>query len=184
MGARLKYEGTAREREAQAAREIKVVFSKLADQLLKWLQDESPKGASPKDKSFKFGWRSRIRGAGTNKILELFNRALHAIFVNEGRGANKPMPPPDRIFPWVKKKGIGSTPKSRRLLKSGSRSQRRAARQSLDKQQRAIAFVIARAIGRRGIEGLLLDQKVLTENKSRIDRAMKQVERRIAAVWN
>lgn len=68
---------------------------------------------------YRKGWYAKVMATK----LKIGNKARHAIFVEKGRGAGKPMPPLGVIAQWAQDKGI---PKE-------------------------AVYPIARAIGRRGI---------------------------------
>ena len=74
-------------------------------------------------------WQSQVRGAGPDLVGRVFNPAEWAIPLEVGRKPGK-MPPVDAIQYWVERKGLAQGEDSRQ-----------------------VAFLIARAIGRRGTEG-------------------------------
>lgn len=78
--------------------------------------------------------------------------------INDGRRPGQPMPPPEALELWVRRKIQWSTRKGPR----GGRRRLTAA------EARSIAFVIARAIGRRGIEGKHFYEEALAANQDQI----------------
>jgi hypothetical protein len=74
----------------------------------------------------------------------MYNSSPHGPIVEDGRRAGARMPPPDVLADWVRRKGIG------RVYGPLGRGQRR---RPSKQQARALAFVIARAIARRGLRG-------------------------------
>lgn len=70
------------------------------------------------------GWRAQLRG----DELRIFNAAPYAVYVEGGRQPGARMPPIDALIPWVRK--VLGAPEDR---------------------IRQVAFLVARAIARRGI---------------------------------
>jgi len=108
---------------------------------------------------FALGWAIRHRGWHT---VEIYNRAKHAVFVENGRRRGK-MPPIKAIETWLRYK-------SKNVVKSESKMgitvTRRGGRSPMkSKQIRSRAFLIARAIGRRGIK----PRRVLTHKSTQAE---------------
>lgn len=83
------------------------------------------------------GWRSRMRGWGA---VDIYNAARHADYVENGRRPGAKQPPLDVMERWVRDK-IGVPPSRDKQGRFSSAP------------YRAVAFLIARAIARRGIHG-------------------------------
>jgi hypothetical protein len=79
------------------------------------------------------GWKAQQKN--WNTVL-VYNRARHTVFVERGRRPGARPPPVDAILPWVR----------RHIQLDGQTRSRRGS-----DPYRAVAFLIARAIGRRGI---------------------------------
>jgi len=89
--------------------------------------------------AFYKGWQVSHRG----RIVRVENVAPHAVYVERGRRKNRTPPPVSAIIGWVRRK----------LALTG-------------KSARTAAFLIARAIGRRGLRG----RKLIATNLPAIDR--------------
>lgn len=91
------------------------------------LEEETIKRAIFFKKRFARGWRVR-KGAVSGMSAQVYNKERYAIVIEKGRRKNKRPPPRAALIPWV-------------IAKLGV-SRRDAPR---------VAFLVARAIGRRGI---------------------------------
>jgi hypothetical protein len=101
-----------------------------------------------------------------------YNFAPHAPIIEMGRRPGSKMPPVGVILAWVKRKKIGATfagpvqPTRKVYSTLGGKSRKPGARKlAVDRQQRGIALMIARSIGRRGLPArhvLALTEQVLT----------------------
>jgi hypothetical protein len=79
--------------------------------------------------------------------------------INDGRRPGQPMPPPEALELWVRRK----------IQWSRDRKGPRGGRQRLTTAEaRSIAFVIARAIGRRGTKGVHFYEEALAANQDQI----------------
>lgn len=94
--------------------------------------------------AFLRGWRAEKVEQGAR----VFNRAPHAAFVEEGRKPGK-APPVAPIIKWMKQRGIAKG------LKGGAKK---------------IAWLIARAIGRRG----LLGRKVMERSAKEMEKVVQR----------
>lgn len=88
---------------------------------------------------FYAGWKVESKG----RWVYVKNVSPHAVFVERGRRKNKPPPPVSAILPWVRRK----------LALKG-------------KAAKTAAFLIARAIGRRGLRG----RRIIATSLPAIDR--------------
>ncbi len=108
--------------------------------------------------------------------ITIYNRSPHALFVELGRRAGAKFPPPQPIIDWVKRNlhgGHVNRNRKGRYIPASKRGQANA-----DKQVRAIAFLVARAIAERGIKGrpLLLSPAQFMKNvqtyRREVDKAL------------
>lgn len=90
---------------------------------------------------------ARFRAVPLRKGAQLHNDAPHAATIEYGRRPGAPPPPIGPILGWVRRKGIGLP------VKGGAKARYAA--------QRAAAFLIARAIGRRGLPAHAIFRKHL-----------------------
>lgn len=81
-------------------------------------------------------YRRNWRTANVPGGARIYNPSAHASVIEDGRRAGARMPPPAVIGEWARRKG---------LLKGVKKAERASA-------QKAIGFVIARAIARRGLK--------------------------------
>ncbi len=168
---------------------IRAGFEPLGDQLLQDL-----KTAAPVDRGkFKGGVRKRISGRGLATRMLIFNNADHAEYVEKGREPGKP-PPSDTILGWVRRKGLGASAfslKTRRAISAGTKrsvdrkaGKRRAARDSLLVIQKSIAFLISRAIGKRGLKGKFFFRDLRSKQAAKISAAISGIKVRVAQILN
>lgn len=101
----------------------------------------SPNGSTGAVASGRFLRSWKVQPTSDQYTVHVFNEADHAYNVEEGRKAGSAMPPVSEIAAWVLKKGLGK--------KQGRDKRGRF----MSKNVRAIAFLIARAIARRGLKG-------------------------------
>lgn len=78
----------------------------------------------------------------------MYNFSAYGSIIEDGRRPGTKMPPLAVIEDWVRRKGIG------RQYGPDQKGKRKVSRKLNDSEIRGIAFVIARAIKARGIEGL------------------------------
>lgn len=102
---------------------------------------------------FAMGWAAKAIPRG----VVVYNRAKHAIFIEHGRRPGK-QPPVAPILEWVRYRARPVVSTQRR---GGITVVRRGGRSRLE-NARSAAFLIARAIGRRGIK----PRRVLTDPKT------------------
>lgn len=112
----------------------------------------------------------------------LFNDSPYASIIENGRRPGSKMPPVDLIYKWVKRKHIGemhgprqATGKARFNGRGVEARTKKLQNQRLtERQQRGIAFVIARAIGKRGQKGHF----ILAKTREFLDvKVAKAIER-------
>lgn len=84
----------------------------------------------------------------------LLNDAPHAAFIEYGRRPGARMPPPRVIEQWLEAKMRG------RIRNRGKR----------EASAKALAFVVARAIGRRGLPA----HRIMARTRRRLDRAVQE----------
>lgn len=88
--------------------------------------------------------------------LIVFNRAGYSVPVHEGRAAGKKAPPYEALIPWARRRLVNSRIQTERAkLDAGvalKGNLRPSATKDEQKQARQLAFLVARAIGRRGIK--------------------------------
>ena len=92
--------------------------------------------------TFLKGWKWRRVGTDTVVVQ---NDAPHAVYVEEGRRPGAPPPPTSALIPWIRRKFTN--------LKGRDERGRYARAQDTEAIYARLAFVIARAIGRRGLRG-------------------------------
>lgn len=138
----------------------------LGDALVHWLTTNSPKYTGRYKKSHK----RKTRGVGLHTELVVYSSDQLGTYKDRGRGPGK-RPPPDKILAWVKFKG---------LTMSGSRA-------PIEKQQRTIAFLIGRKMGKVGNIGPKkpnLYTKVIPANKGIIAREIRSLSDAVAFSLN
>lgn len=82
----------------------------------------------------------------------VYNAAPHAVFVERGRRPGRP-PPIGAIARWLIVKRLVKLPKAKSALTPSGQARAAKRRRSRLAAARSMAYVIARAIGRRGIKG-------------------------------
>ncbi len=110
----------------------------------------------------------QIFGAPPNFRGEVFTPLLYGIVVERGRAAGATAPPIAPIMLWVRRKQIVFT----RVLKSGK---------TVPLSIESTAFLIARAIGRRGIKGKFMFEKGFEAALPHILRIWDKLPENIAA---
>lgn len=93
-----------------------------------------------------------------------YNFAPYAAVIEEGRRPGQRPPPVALILEWVKRKGIG------RQYGPNQAGKRKVSTALTDNEARGIAFVIARAIGKRGVPA----HHILEAAAVEIDRAVRE----------
>lgn len=99
----------------------------------------------------------RFKALRTRLGAELRNDAPHAGVIEHGRRAGRKPPPTAVILSWIRRKGIDVTKLAD--VRRGSRRKKRGSgrtkgrRTGVQRAQRQLAFLIARAIGRKGRPG-------------------------------
>lgn len=154
---------------------VKQGLQPLGNQIVQHLKAQSPKDRG----GFRAGIKKRIEGSGLRTVMIIYNDSPHAVFVERGRGPGK-QPPPAVIQGWVRRKGLGRSASTRKVR---SRVTGRL-RSALKSSQSSIAFLIGRAIGRRGIKGKFLFRDVTRVFASQIRRTQDLIESRIARLLN
>ena len=100
----------------------------------------------------------------------LFKMNNYWIVFNDGRKPNSKQPPSDKLEAWVRKRGIKLELSKRKLTKikntkdKGIKKQLKA--QSYEKKVKQMAFVIARSIGKKGIEANHFFDKIINDGRS------------------
>jgi hypothetical protein len=120
------------------------------------------------------------------KNLVVFNRAGYAAYVHEGRGPGK-RPPIEALIPWARRHLVNSRVANSIAMKavtgaSPKGGMRKVATKDELKQARSLAFLIARAIGRRGVKANpWFDRMIEGKGLPRIDRAASEIARDVGA---
>lgn len=117
------------------------------------------------------GWK--IENVKSGAVV--YNDAPHALYVELGRRPGKP-PPVEAIIGWLRVKGIRDT-----STKKATGQRRGKKGRFLRSNARGIAFLIARAIGRRGLRGRFVIRRSVefvqrtaqADVLAGLDRAMK-----------
>lgn len=117
--------------------------------------------------------------------LVVFNRANYAGYVHEGRGPGKP-PPIEALIPWARRHLVNSRIARNIAISTAtgvrSKGLRPVATKDELKQAKSLAFLIARAIGRRGINANpWFDRMIRGRGLPRIDRAGSEIAKDIGA---
>lgn len=97
----------------------------------------------------------RVDSAAVPLFATIGTNAPYAQVVHDGRGRGKPTPPVRALAGWASRHGI---PANR-------------------------VFLIARAIGRKGIKGRPFLKDALSAMRGKIDGAMETAAREIEAIW-
>lgn len=93
-----------------------------------YLQNETSKAGAFDRGGFKRGWRYQL--VRDPMGVKIYNSTPYASVIEEGRRPNRRPPPSDALVPWVRRKlGVSR------------------------KEAKSVAYVVARAIGERGIPG-------------------------------
>lgn len=90
-------------------------------------------------------YRRSFRFDDVERGARAYNFAPYAAIIEEGRRPGQRMPPLAAIIEWVKRKGIG------RAYGPNQAGKRRVSKALSDSAARGIAYVIARAIAKRGV---------------------------------
>jgi hypothetical protein len=101
------------------------------------------------------GVQTSVSGVGVNMVGRVFNPVAHANAVETGRRPGSP-PPTANLMLWV-----------RRKLKVS------------DEDARGVAYVVARAIGRRGTKGAVPFRKAFIEKRSQVEATLNAIPTRI-----
>jgi hypothetical protein len=105
----------------------------------------------------------------TDRRMVIFNRRKYAVAVHEGRKPGK-RPPIEALIPWCRRH-IANTRIANALAAGSLTAHQRRPRVSRD-EARSFAFLLARAIGRRGTKPNRWFERVLTGyGLQRIDKA-------------
>lgn len=131
----------------QAKRSVTSVVTEIVATAVSEIQPRTPVGWSGVARS---SWQHETRRAGTSRPKGVVtNAAAHLPFVEDGRGPGK-RPPIEALIPWVGSK-LGVPPD----------------------QRRAVAFVIARKIGRTGTQGAHMIEDGWSDTRRRIRPMLK-----------
>ncbi len=178
-----------RRAETRIGEAIRESFEPLGNDLIQSLKDDSPNDTG----KFKKGHKKRISGRGLRTRMVILNNAKHAEWVEGGREKGK-QPPPDAMLKWVQRHGLGASAfsvKTRRQIAAGTKrsfnratGKRRTAAQSLLKIQQGIAFLIGRAIGKRGIKGLFLFRDLKAKHSAKISQSITNIKTRVVNILN
>lgn len=120
------------------------IVGSFIDQLLV-IGERSAKSNIPKDTSA--GARS-IVSARSGLMGEVSSPLEYVSVMDQGRRSGAKMPPPAALLGWIRRHGLGLG--ASWSVKSHKRI---GSKQTQQAQDLAIAFVIARSIGRKGIKG-------------------------------
>lgn len=110
----------------------------------------------------------------------------YAVVINEGRGAGKRQPPVEAIMLWLRKKGrfvsIATSLRAKGTTKAD-------AKKSAESGLRSAAFVIARAIGKRGFaspftSGLHFVERGTQAASARVQEVLERGRDRYVSAWN
>lgn len=98
-----------------------------------------PSGSKSGRASFSDGWRTEVYWDSSEPAMQIWNAAMHALFVEKGRRRKRRQPPAEAIIPWIQR---WLNPDPEKL--------------------RSVAFLVARSIGRKGIRArpVLLNKTV------------------------
>ena len=118
------------------------------------------------------GLANSIESSAKGLNGRVFSRAAHALPVEFGRKPGK-MPPPKALLGWVRRHTGAFSIRTRRRL--GGRNQ--AA------EDRSVAFLIARAIGRRGTKGRFFFRKAHQRMRNELPTLIRQTQREIERLW-
>jgi len=99
----------------------------------------------------------------------LFKMNDYWIVFNDGRKPNSKQPPSDKLEAWVRKRGIKlelSKRKEEKIKSTKDRSIKKQLKaQSYEKKVKQMAFVIARSIGKKGIEANHFFDKIINDGR-------------------
>lgn len=141
-------------------------WPELGSKLVSWLRAHSPVYRG----DFKSSHKQKCRGTGLGTQLVVYSSDRLGRYKDKGRRAGK-QPPPSAMLSYVKARG---------LTLAGSKSPILA-------QQKSIAFLIGRKIGRGNIgpkKPNLYPDKLLAANRSTISGGIKRLSAQIAAMLN
>jgi hypothetical protein len=162
-----------------AAKVVKRRLSELGTDLKSMLINEAPTDT---------GNIRRAHGFAVDVIgsrLIVFNRAGYSVPVHEGRGVGKKRPPIAALIPWARRHLVNSRIANALIgLRAIGRTSapgfnvRKVATRDEQKLARQLAFLVARAIGRRGIKPNKWFTRVFEgPAKPRIDRAGSEISK-------
>ena len=145
------YPKAAKRGLVQAARSATVIYRTETMQA----PPASPNGGRGAVATGRFAGGWKVKPTASPFVVHAYNDAPHAKFVEYGRRPGKP-PPVSVIAAWVRIKlrvGPAVNSKTGRPTKRGERDP--------DAGIRGLAFVIARAIGRRGLRGRFIRERTM-----------------------
>lgn len=140
----------------QAARSATVIYRTETMQA----PPASPNGGRGAVATGRFAGGWKVKPTASPFVVHAYNDAPHAKFVEYGRRPGKP-PPVSVIAAWVRiKLGRGSA-KAEGGVKRGAGGRFVKNPRDPDAAIRGLAFVIARAIGRRGLRGRFIRERTM-----------------------
>ena len=142
---------------------LRAGWPELGRPLVAWLKSHSPFYRGDYKASHQF----KCRGTGLKTELVVFSSDKLGRYKDKGRKSGK-QPPPQSMLSYVKQRG---------LVIAGSKA-------PIATQQKSIAFLIGRKIGRGNIgpgKPNLYPERVVRENRSEISSAIKRLSALIAA---
>jgi hypothetical protein len=165
---------------------FRLEFSKLGQRVVQGMIARSPEYRG----DWKRGFGITLPGYGFHSSLVIFNDSPDAPFVEEGRRPGK-QPPPDVMLTWVLARQLAETRIMNASYKASnigrglklSRSTKPRKLRNPDAEAKSIAFLIGRAIGRRGLPGFHLFRD-FSEDSFYIDIAVEDTGGRIAQLAN
>lgn len=168
---------------------IRDTFTPMGHRLVEVLKAEAPVDRG----NFRNSIKSKVTGTGFNTKLTIYANSKDAQWAEEGRKPGK-QPPPEVMLALVKRKGLGVSAlsvRTRRPIAAGTRRTRsratgklRTSSQSLAAQQRSIAYLIGRKIGREGTEGSHIFRDLKVNHADIIAPMITGMQNRIAAILN
>ena len=168
---------------------IRSGFDPLGSRLAQSLKSRAPTDRKRYQKSI----RHRVTGSGLKTRMRVFAGADHAEYIEKGRPKGS-FPNAGAILGWVRRRGLGASQvsqKTRRAIAAGTRrsfnrttGKLRTRAQSLLAIQKSIAFLIGRAIKRRGIKGKFHFRDLKQDYAQQISAAIARIRSLVAQHLN
>lgn len=184
-------------------------LTSLGKELKTWVQDNTRRDSGESRKRTV----SYLTGHSTQQTLHVEGQAPQSLYTQQtGRKPGGKQPPPENLLAWVRRKGLrANNPRTRSIRSRGfvGRPSKQAQRQSvanarilarrrdvlrqkvsrlrptkLLSEQRSIAYLIGRAIKRRGIKAPRLFTRVLFVKRGAILKTLASISRGIADLIN